>query len=282
MKVAHLVMVHKNPLQVERLVKELLKEDCDVYLHIDKKFATSPFDTILQKDRVFLVNQRVDVIWGGYSQVKATMVSVEQILQSGKTYDYIHFISGQDYPIKKLSDFYAFLQLHKGKEFLEYLHAEERAEVTRRRIYQYNLSDFRFKGRYLVQKILNLVLPEKKFPFPDYKIVWKANWFTITPSCARYVLTFLKENPKVERFFKYCWGVDEFVFQTIAYNSAFGPNIVNNNYRYVDWSANLPSPKTLTLEDYNALANSPHFFARKFDSNVDSAILDKIDANLLN
>ena len=37
MRLAHLILVHSNPLQTERLVKRLLFDKTDVYIHLDKK-----------------------------------------------------------------------------------------------------------------------------------------------------------------------------------------------------------------------------------------------------
>jgi hypothetical protein len=41
------------------------------------------------------------------------------------------------------------------------------------------------------------------------------------------------------------------------------------------------NPKILTVKDFDAVAQSECFFARKFDIKVDTAILDMIDAHLL-
>lgn len=41
------------------------------------------------------------------------------------------------------------------------------------------------------------------------------------------------------------------------------------------------SPKTLTCYDFDALADSGKFFARKFNPSVDAEVLDRIDTDLL-
>ena len=46
--------------------------------------------------------------------------------------------------------------------------------------------------------------------------------------------------------------------------------------RYVDFSAHLPSPKTLTMEDYDRIMKSGRLFARKFDINKDRQVVEKI------
>jgi hypothetical protein len=61
------------------------------------------------------------------------------------------------------------------------------------------------------------------------------------------------------------WGADEFIFSTIAYNSAFR-TAVKGNLHYIDWRG--PSdghPKTLELSDIKHALASGKQFARKFD-----------------
>jgi hypothetical protein len=91
----------------------------------------------------------------------------------------------------------------------------------------------------------------------------------------------LDKQPSLQRFFKYTWGSDEFVFQTLLYNSEFKKDMVNENYRYIDWSEGKPNPKTLNITDFTLIAESNAFFARKFDQDMDPIILDEIDKRLL-
>ncbi|MEO8713267.1 MAG: hypothetical protein ABI405_14140, partial [Parafilimonas sp.] len=76
-------------------------------------------------------------------------------------------------------------------------------------------------------------------------------------------------------YFKYCWGADEFIFSTILYNSSF-KNKIADNFIYVDWSAGKANPKILTADDYDALKDSSKLFARKFDMETDSVILNML------
>jgi hypothetical protein len=71
------------------------------------------------------------------------------------------------------------------------------------------------------------------------------------------------------------------VFQTILFASPFKSQMINDNMRYIDWSAGGASPKTLTIDDRTLIGNSGKFFARKFNQDTDSKILDWIDQELL-
>ncbi|MEI6087851.1 MAG: glycosyl transferase, partial [Bacteroidota bacterium] len=57
--------------------------------------------------------------------------------------------------------------------------------------------------------------------------------------------------------------------------------MINDNLKYIDWSLGGASPKILTIDDIDKISKSGKFFARKFDANFDSEVLDWIDTNLL-
>jgi hypothetical protein len=81
----------------------------------------------------------------------------------------------------------------------------------------------------------------------------------------------------VVRYYKYCWGADEFIFSTLLYNSHFQPRIVDNLV-YVDWRGmDHGHPKILTAADFDDLKKVPHLFARKFDMDKDSLIFDLLE-----
>ena len=74
MKLAFLLQCHKNPDQVNMLIKTLTHPDIDFYVHVDKKSDISTsIDT--SSGNVFLIPDayRVDVKWATYSQVEAAI-----------------------------------------------------------------------------------------------------------------------------------------------------------------------------------------------------------------
>ena len=51
--------------------------------------------------------------------------------------------------------------------------------------------------------------------------------------------------------------------------------------RYVVFSPDNPSPKTLTMDDYENVIQSGCLFARKFDINADKDVINKIINKIL-
>lgn len=275
MKIAHLILIHKNPLQIKRLIQRLAHPDADFYVHIDLKTDINPFLFLQSQNIKFIIN-RVRVHWGAYSVVQATVNGLSEILKTGNKYDYINLMSGQDYPLKSTSDIHYFLENNPNKAFMHTLSVENEWKEAIHRITKYHLSEYTFFGKYTLEKWLNLFLPLRKMP-NNLVAVGRSQWFTITSTHAEYLVNYLQKNKNVKRFFELTWGSDEFVFQTILFNSEYQKDIVNDNLRYIDWSEKKASPKTLTINDLSTLLNSGKLFARKFNETLDCLIINELD-----
>src|ERR1700733_1171004 len=105
MKIAHLILIHKNPAQVERLIRALDHPGCDFYLHIDKKTDIAPFLHLAEKSNCFMVARRTPVYWAGFGTIQATFNGFREILAKGG-YDYINLISRQDFTLRSAAFFY--------------------------------------------------------------------------------------------------------------------------------------------------------------------------------
>ncbi len=134
----------------------------------------------------------------------------------------------------------------------------------------------------MLQRLINWMLPKRKFPLPyDLYGSSDGSWWTMTADCAAYLVRFMDEHPHLRFFSIFTWGSDEFLIATILLNSPLKASIINENYRYIDWSEGAANPKTLTTQDFNRLAQAHKLFARKFDTALDTKILDLIDQRLI-
>jgi hypothetical protein len=274
MRVAHLVLAHKNPKQLERLLNAMKHPAFDFYVHIDKKTDVEPFRYLFNSQNIFLIRNRTKIYWAGWGTIQATINGFNEILP--KQYDYINVISAQDFPIKSADYIYQYLNERQGQEFITCQSVDEEWAEAASRVYEYHLINWQIPGRHKLETIINKILPKRKYPLP-HKIVGRANWFTITKDAAQYLLNFIDQHPEVVRFFKYCWGADEIIFSTILYNSNFKKSIVDNLV-YVDWSGQKHGhPKILTAEDIEKLKASDKLLARKFDIEKDESIFSLLE-----
>lgn len=282
MKVAHLVLAHNKPDQLKRLLKSLENEFSRTFVHLDKKCDLKNFSFLTKAPQVKLINNRHCVNWGGFSQVKAIHTSIKQVMESGERFDYINLISGQDYPLKPLNEFHSFLEQHPEKIFMSfYLPGHPWLVEAKKRLSYLHLTDYKFKGSTRLEQLINFFLPGQKFP-SEFIFVGHSTWFTLSWESAKYIVEFFRNNDAFINKFKYTWGADEILMQSILYNSPLKHKIINDNLRYIDWSEEKPSPKTLTIADKQVLTTTPCFFGRKFDIEIDTKILTYLDHQINN
>jgi len=215
MRIAHLILAHKNPLQLERLIIALQHASFFFYIHLDKKASVQQFKYLSKYNNVFFIKNRAKIYWAGYGTIQATVNGIREILPA--KYDYINVISGQDFPLKSAEEIYSFFLQNAGKQFITCESVKDTWREAEVRIKKYHLINWRIPGKFQLEKIINRILPERKFPL-NYIIVGRSNWFAVTFDAAKYIIDFLDAHPEVVRFFKLSWGADELIFSTILYN----------------------------------------------------------------
>ncbi|WP_158799820.1 beta-1,6-N-acetylglucosaminyltransferase [Pedobacter sp. L105] len=276
MRLAHLILAHSNPLQLERLVKRLIYTQTDVYIHLDGKSNIEEFIHLERLENVFFIGKRTAITWANYSMVTATLGSFEEILKKNIVYSHINLLSGQDYPLKSAAAIQKFMLANADKTFMRSRQVDIEWQESMSRFNLYSLGDYNFPLKFPIQSLINRILPKRKLPM-GLKPFGFSQWMAITPVCASYVINYLKKNTAVRRFFKMTWGVDELVFQTVLLNSDLKHTIVNDHLRYIKFEKGGSRPKTLTMEDAQILVDSNQFFARKFSADTDTEILDYLD-----
>lgn len=280
MRIAHLILTYTNAKQTERMIRSMAHENFDFYIHVDKKFDINPHLFLEALPNVFFINNRIDIQVAGFSTVLATFSCIKEIVATGKQYDFINFLSGQDYPIKPAEYINDFFHKNKGKEFMSFRDIKNDWKEGLIRMENYFLSGYKFRGKYRLEKLIHAIAPKRKLPYNIHPY-GKSMFWMLSPETAVYVVNVVENNKRLQKFFALCWGSDEFVFQTILLNSGYKDRIINNNYRYFEWSDQEKIPRVLNENDFDTLANSQMLFARKFDMVNSPKILDLIDKTLL-
>ena len=123
MKIAYVILAHKLPEQLVRLVKKLYTDNTSFLIHIDKKTDKETFkrmeEPLREYKNVHFLKQYV-VRWGTFSQVQATLEGVRMALDTRLEFDYMVLLTGQDYPIKSNEYIQKFFEESNGKSYLEY------------------------------------------------------------------------------------------------------------------------------------------------------------------
>ena len=280
-KIAYIILAHKGYEQLNILINQIVDDNTDIYIHIDKK--NDELYNLLKKkplrnQHVNIINERVIVNWSGFSQVEAVLNLLNKVKENNKSYDYVSLISGSCFPIKDNEYIRNFLTQNNGYEFIQYRDiTHDKANLYRLKCYNFFRENKNIRKLYMriidniIRRIQKTFVIRKNFN--GMKLYHGSQWFTITYGCAEYILDYVERNSWFIEDFKYTLVPDEHFFQMIIMNSEYKHKVKNNNLRYIDWSKGGNSPKILTLEDMGLINNSTQLIARKFDIDIDRNIL---------
>jgi hypothetical protein len=293
MRIAYLVVAHKNPQLLKREIGMLSCEDCAFFIHIDQKTNIEEFAGI-GGENVHFSEKRIPVYWGGFSQVQALLLLLRQALETPRDYDYFVHLHGSDYPLRGSKYIHAFLEENRGLEFMSTVKMpNEAAGQPISKINTRWIQSDKPVRRFLVRVLGKLGLGQRDYTkyLGSLEPYSGSAWWALTRDACRYILDFMESNKHVERYFRSAPASDEMFFHTILGNSAFGSRI-RRSFLYEDWGAGGKHP-TMINDHHVALFEAQEkvclsdvwgsgevLFARKFsDDNL--ALLERIDEMIL-
>lgn len=104
----------------------------------------------------------------------------------------------------------------------------------------------------------------------NYGFYKGSSWFSITHGAAKAAATHKKA---ILKRFRFGANTDESWLQVFLMESGFAGAVTGTDMRYTKWRENAPSPEILTITDLDDMLQSGMLFARKFDWNVDRAVI---------
>lgn len=291
-KHAYLIIANRNPGQLQTLLTLLDDSRNDIYLLVDRKSVGYPRDFQLNYATLFSVSPLV-IDWGSYSQVEAEM-RLFQAAAPGK-YAYYHLLSGLDLPLANQDEIHAFFAAHPGKEFITYSSQESGAQLLTR-VQKYHFThNFRQPNKAMrlfrkIEKAEQRVFPvRKKFAGT---LAFGSQWVSLENDLVQVLL---REDDRIRTMFDRGFLVDELLVPTmlniypefksrIYYDQPVHdrPEEFQGSLRYINWWDG--RPYVWREKDYETLLaarRQGHLFSRKFDAEVDKAIIDKIAGQLL-
>jgi hypothetical protein len=277
MRFAYIILAHKLPHQLVRLVRALDSPNAIFFIHIDRRSPPHVADPIHaaidgKSNIVFLERRRCQ--WGGFGLLAVTLDALRDIAHSPQPSDFAILLTGQDYPIKPTTYIEAFMEGHPGTSFLSYWSLPTTLWHPKGGVNRIAHWHTRRWGLH-VQLPLRREVPNGLRPYGG------AAFWCLPLEVVRYVDEFARSRPAVIDFFKHVDVPDELFFQTVILNSPFQHRVVNDHLRFIDWGlGDRTHPAILTREQVPALAASKHLFARKFDETEDAGVLDLIDEHI--
>lgn len=254
-----------------------------IIIHYDKK---SDIETVsfLKKENVFFIENRIDIAWGGVSQINATLLLLKYSLKFD--YDYCFFISGDDVPVMSNDRIDAFLLSNDNAEFIHYQDERNKyIDPYERCIYKYPSFFFSRKNDIFTKllkkahKITKPILFKNSFFIKEMKAgsipkLYKGtNWFAFTYKTCEWIVNEVDSKPNYLKSFEYSLCADEVFFHSLLKTK---PDVVfyhdttkiNDALRYIDWKSGPQYPKFLDSNDIDLIINSGCFFCRKVDDRM--------------
>lgn len=298
MKISYLILAHKDPEHMGRLISALDNGDNAFFIHVDRKVPIERFTrAIPPSPNIMFLRKRKTCPWGGFNIVIATTLLLREAFAQPMKSDYYVLLSGTSYPIKSNAAITDFFNRHPGRQYLRYTKVND-CPFLQGKITRYHFHDMHLRIAGYIEKILSRILPERSF-LSGMTPYFGSQWWALSHECISYMLSFIDYNPRYVKFYRFAGIPDEMFFHTIVLNSDYLQHTntavsltkwdavdtpvpeAGETINYIDWSVSREQPAILDERDFEQLQNSPMLFARKFATGKSSGLIERINRELL-
>jgi hypothetical protein len=317
-RVCYYMQTHTRPAQILRLARTIKEGSPNGIVVIDHDASVAPLDDAMFQSMpdVYVLNGPGG--YGGFSHVERLFRSIDWLDAHGVSFDWLQNLTGQDYPLRPIADIEKVMADSAFDGYLQYAPVfPDRTPPTADwgAGPQYRLcgpfdTSLRFEfahrqvfGRPSATKqrwlrpfmIVNYVQPwfrlslafstvairRKSTIFNDDFICYGGSYFcALSEPCVRYARDFARENPEVVNFFHTLPAPDESFLHTVLVNSGKF-RFVPDGKHYIDFTnSHYNHPKVLGVADLDAMLASGAHWARKFNTDFDSEVLDILDRHV--
>ncbi|HEY5025191.1 MAG TPA: beta-1,6-N-acetylglucosaminyltransferase [Acidimicrobiales bacterium] len=316
MRVAYLITSYRPPRQLLRLLDTLRRAqpESPIVVHHDRFRSSWDPGLVASVGGVDVLTSERPVSWGDFSIVDVTWKSLSWMV-GHLDFDWVVLLSEQDYPIAPLDTLEATLAASGVDAFVEAKvvdrieDADLRMDCDRRYNYRYaplprpglmarlpprarrpiadaanytNFVLYKLQRKVTVYRYpdplpMRLGIRPKHSPFSDSFPCWYGSqWMALSRHAAEAVDRFTSDHSDYVRHYSRTVIPDESATATIVCND---PNlrVRDQHLHYVRFSVNDGHPDVFGLDDVDELVTTGRFFARKFDVDVDSGVLDALD-----
>lgn len=295
---------HRHPAQAARLVATLRRTGDDPFILVghDPFAGAGPAEAVEDYLGVPVFGFPQAARRGYFSLIQPYFDAVHWLARRTVTYDWLVYLSAQDYPLRPLRDLAALLATTTADGYLRHWNAFgpgspwRRRQGRRRYALQYGDAPTWFLPFLRAMRWINgfqpflhlhlvygprvgLALPGS--PFRGGRVPsGGTQWTVLRRSCAEFAAERVRRRDAVVRWLERTVCPDEAVVQTLLVDAGRF-RLVDDDLRFVDMAHSRDGrPRVLGMADLDTLVCGPWWFARKFDPAVDSRILDALDERL--
>ena len=311
MKFAFLIHTHTALAQVARLVAALDRG-------LEEKTITISHNGSLVERRQLAALKGVDRVVpavggrGQFGMIDCLLGEFRRLEREGNSYEWLVVLSGQDYPVRPLSEMEAELSLSSHDGYFYHFNTNE-PEVLPPSLFsmpeyvidtRYRFQHWQLRTdspafaraivsvpRRLLDRTRNYRLHTQlgitfgrraeKVPFsPEFQLYGGSAWMTIRRSAARSLMRFVDDRPDITAYFRRVLAPEEAFLQSIMANDP-ALDISTRDLTYCDFSkAFLGHANFLGEADLPRVRQSGCYFARKFDMERSPGLLDEFDREI--
>ena len=272
---AYCILAHSEPELFCRLVHALDDPRNDIFVHIDRKSDIRPFLLAqCMRSRLVFLPDRISCNWATISIVQAEF----RLLRTARTagpYQCYHILSGVDFPLQSQDTIHQYVDGSPQTNFIGICPQKSTTDLIARRTQCYHFF-IRRPGGSLSDRLIArigkwLVLLQERMgirrSFP-YALRKGAQWMSLSDDFCAYLL---EKEQETLALFKYTLCPDEIAIHSVFFASPYAATQhapegeeYEQCMREIDWVRG--SPYTWQETDYEILAHSKRWFARKFSS----------------
>jgi hypothetical protein len=308
-ELAAVVLAHRTPSMVRRLLAAL--DDVPVFLHCDAATPARVFGAMTQglPGRVTVL-RRMRARLASWSLVEAELAALRAAVGATRA-EHIAVLSGSDYPLVSVPDLVRELAAWEGRSYLWNVELPFPAWDTPRHP---DGGHWRFTRRFLTRRghVLFLRDVPLRWPVPrqvpaQVELRASSQWKVYARHHAERLLGLVDARPDLVRFWRTTLVPDEsFAASMLASPALLGEDALppcRAHAWYIRWPEGVTyHPEWLTRADFDDLAGARSadpptweeaarpsaawelpgrkLFARKFSTDVDREVLDRIDSEL--
>jgi hypothetical protein len=273
MRTVFYLMTHKNERQIARLVKHLRSfGNSFVLVHHDAKSPPLPLP---RSDDLCVIDDPLRVRWGDFSQVDMMSKGIDWLEANDTSFDWLIFLSGQDYPAMPTARIEAELREAQFDGFVDHeLIHEDPARNTNG--FQTECMRRYFKRTVKIPGLRPFHF-RRKHPYTrDLRCFAGSTWLNLSRKAVEHLWSRQSTRATLARHLRHAPCPDETFFQTLLLNDS-DLNIQSWDKRFYVWRENAPNPETLGLEDMSKIRASEAWFVRKVDDRIHPDLLDRLD-----
>lgn len=315
---ACLIMGHKNPLQIIRLARQLIKnKKNDVFIHLDSSMSKKDIQQVnkfcAENGEVHLCSKRIHGVLDRRSLVDIVFIMISEAKEvekcKNKHYEYYLLLSGQDYLVKNINYINDELTKNYPKPYIDCTPYDRDNWIYHKFVYckmsiLYNDWITRHFSKGLIRsalrasaiiftKILSIIRKDSysKLNQENILIYGGSAWWILPDIIIEYITDKYNNKDKVsELILNESSTPEETYFQSMSMMSPFS-NMIEVNpkdmvlqncktwaYFFDEEKPFKGHPYIFTVKEYDKLKECDFWFARKFDMTIDEEILDKLDS----